>query len=309
VTLFLEEQNIQGGKAKDVNGSITAIILDHNNIRQSSRTKKRKRFYDEESEITDIIKLLKSYDNSMRVTYGEQIITASNSLQPVTPKLRRHLVKLTCEDLIRKSHTDHPSTDQRQQLAHCIVSQLYPSLKGKEKQELQPSESIPDSILVDDFEDFTGSSADEMEDFQKWLIHHSAPPQKVFDLLVKTYPIRRKDLLKCRIDMDFTKFLEKWPRLLDTPGAIQQDFHMCYPLVSDNLTTKWEYIAPKMSDYFKSVQKSLIPFGISSDAMNSGAAFFMLAVLNRPKAKKVTQVDSVKAFIEVINPLDDIDEF
>ncbi|CAG7826042.1 unnamed protein product, partial [Allacma fusca] len=201
VTLFLEEETIQGGEEKDLNGSITAIILDPNNRRQISRTKKRKRFYDEESEITDIIKLLKSYDNSMRVTYGEQIITASNSMQPVTSKLRRHLVKLTCEDLIRKSHTDHPSTDQRQQLAHCIVSQLYLSLKGKEKQELQhsfygpstmviasttgkkislsptgyiqiffknywkatkandskPSESIPDSILADDFEDFTGT--------------------------------------------------------------------------------------------------------------------------------------------------------
>ncbi|CAG7824164.1 unnamed protein product, partial [Allacma fusca] len=230
VTLFLEEEKIQGGEAKDVNGSITAIILDQNNRRQSSRTKKRKRFYDEESEITDIIKLLKSYDNSMRVTYREQIITASGSMQPPV----------------------YWSTSTAGSL-YCIAA--LPVTEGERK--ARTSERIClSAVLI-------------------WT----------------------------------SKFLEKWPRLLDTPGAIQQDFHMCYPLVSDNLTTKWEYIAPKLSDYFKSVKKSLIPFGISSDAMSSGAAFFMLAVLNRPKAKKVTQVDSVKAFIQVINPLDDIDEF
>ncbi|CAG7697253.1 unnamed protein product, partial [Allacma fusca] len=58
---------------------------------------------------------------------------------PLTPRLRRHLVKSVCADLIKTSHSNHPSTDQREQLANCIVTQLYPTLTGQESTDLKNS--------------------------------------------------------------------------------------------------------------------------------------------------------------------------
>ncbi|CAG7823828.1 unnamed protein product [Allacma fusca] len=70
---------------------------------------------------------------------------------------------------------------------------------------------------------------------------------------------------------------------MDTPGAIQQDFQLCYPLVADNLTSKWTDIAPKILEYFKSTKKTLVNFGILGEEHDVlTLAFFMLAALHRP---------------------------
>ncbi|CAG7786332.1 unnamed protein product, partial [Allacma fusca] len=263
VTLFLQNEIIQSGMVQDGAGHFAPTISQKDPVRQSSRAKMRKLFFDEESDITDIVKILKTHDSNMRVTFGEQIIVACKSMKPLPPKLKRHLVKICCEDLIKKCHSNHPSTDQREQLAECIVSQLYPTLTGKENLELKNSyydpsttvtdvntgkkrslsptgyiqyffknfwttirknvgttcESLPDAILDEALDDFEASSIEEGQEMQRWLCNHSAPPQKVFDYLTKTFSLRRKDILKCRANLEFEAFLKQWPRLMDTPGA------------------------------------------------------------------------------------------
>ncbi|CAG7720645.1 unnamed protein product, partial [Allacma fusca] len=245
-------------------------------------------------------------------------------------------------------------TNQRGQLAECIVGQLYPNLVGKDKTDLinvyyahsvtvmdtntGKKKSLPpsgyiqlffknfwksirdkggkaigkataDALLIED--DFTAfeHNADETEEYRRWLQNHTAPPQKVFDYLRKTFPVRRQIILKCRGDLDFDEFFEKWPRMLDTTGAIQQDFQLCYPLVSDNLSSKWNEAAEKIAAFTLCKKKSLLQFGVVDRGnSNTIAAYFMLPALFRSKVKKITTVDSAKAFFEVINPLADIDK-
>ncbi|CAG7820395.1 unnamed protein product [Allacma fusca] len=94
--------------------------------------------------------------------------------------------------------------------------------------------------------------------------------------------------------------------MLDTSGAIQQDFQLCYPLVSDNLSSKWTEAAEKIAAFTLCKKKSLRQFGIvDGENSNTIAAYFMLPALFRSKVKNVTTVDSAKAFIE---PLANIEQ-
>jgi hypothetical protein len=56
--------------------------------------------------------------------------------------LRRKLVKVTCVALMHKTNSTRPSTDQRRQLAECIVDQLYPYMSSSERLNLQVSRHI-----------------------------------------------------------------------------------------------------------------------------------------------------------------------
>ncbi|CAG7815631.1 unnamed protein product [Allacma fusca] len=97
--------------------------------------------------------------------------------------------------------------------------------------------------------------------------------------------------------------------MLDTDGAIQQDFQLCYPLVSDNLSSKWSEVCIKIVSHFTAMKKTLHQFGISDgDYIGDEIGFFMLPALLRTKLRKVTVVDSARSFIEVVNPLLDIDQ-
>ncbi|CAG7820297.1 unnamed protein product, partial [Allacma fusca] len=151
----------------------------------------------------------------------------------------------------------------------------------------------------------------EAVNMKNWLYNHASPPQKVFEYMFKTFAVRRKELLKCKLAGDYTKFLIEWPRLLDTPGVIENDFSQSYPLVSDNLSSKWESVAIKVCMYFASIKKSLSSFGITgySEDKCATAAFFMLAVILRTRIRKMTQMDSLKSFVQVINTFEDVDSF
>ncbi|CAG7820012.1 unnamed protein product, partial [Allacma fusca] len=61
------------------------------------------------------------------------------------------------------------------------------------------------------------------EEMRRRLCNHIAPPQNIFDYLTKTLSVRRKDILKCRADLDFEQFLSKWPRLLDATEAVKKE--------------------------------------------------------------------------------------
>ncbi|CAG7784733.1 unnamed protein product, partial [Allacma fusca] len=146
VTLFVNDNCIRSALVTDVTGSVSNIPV---NAGPTKRMRKRKLFFDEDSEILDVKTVLKGHDNAMRLTYGDQIIRASGSLQPLTPPLRRHLIKVVCTELIIKCHSNQPSTDQREQLAECIVSQLYPTLAGKDRSDLKNSYYFPSTVVTD----------------------------------------------------------------------------------------------------------------------------------------------------------------
>ncbi|CAG7732158.1 unnamed protein product [Allacma fusca] len=128
------------------------------------------------------------------------------------------------------------------------------------------SGSLPDVILDEALDDFEASSIEEGQEI--------------------------KEILKCRANLESEAFLKQWPRLLDTPGAIQQDFQLSYHLFADNRSSKWTEIAPNILEYFKSMNFGTL--GEEHDVLT--LAFF---ALHLPKAKNVTQGDSVKSFLDV----------
>ncbi|CAG7718309.1 unnamed protein product [Allacma fusca] len=221
----------------------------------------------------------------------------------VPSRHRRHLVKIMCQNLVEKTHSSRPSTDQRNQLAECIVSQLYPTFTGQKWKELKEVDPITDDLVAE------VQNNPEAMDMKNWLLHHASPPQKVFDFMLKTFALRRAELLKCKKDLDYESFFLQWPRMLDAPGAIEHDFGQMHPLIADNLSSKWNSTALKIAQYFASMKKSLQPFGIVnySGGNDLTAAFFMLPILLRSKVKKMTQSDSLKSFLRVIQPFEDVD--
>ncbi|CAG7818066.1 unnamed protein product [Allacma fusca] len=324
---------------KPVEDSATSTNSVSNVEQVVKRNRKRKRFFDDDDELINVKKILLRHDKDMGVTFGSDIIKTSDSLKPLQPKLRRHLIKILCQELVRKSHSVMPSTDQRDQLAMCIVSQLYPTFTGKQYKDLKESFYSPSTTILDKvtgkkrsisptghiqyhFKNFwsfirqTNGSAkltqnadpiveenfenvelkSDVMDMKNWLLNHVAPPQKVCDYMLKTFTLRRMEILKCKSKNDYGAFLLEWPRLVDTPGTLEHDFSQSYPLVADNLSSRWETVSAKIVEYFGSMKKTLLPFGIRQ-----------YSVLLRSKVKKITQADSVKTFIRVIPVLEDID--
>ncbi len=81
--------------------------------------------------------ILKKYDRETRTSNGNKILETVQSRQPLTYALRRKLVHATCLELMKKTNSDRPSTDQREQLANCIVEQLFSYMSESEKQNLK----------------------------------------------------------------------------------------------------------------------------------------------------------------------------
>ncbi|CAG7837107.1 unnamed protein product [Allacma fusca] len=166
--------------------------------------------------------------------------------------------------------------------------------------------SVKDPIAEENFEN-NEPDTDSIS-MKNWLVNHAAPPQEVFEYMVKTFKYRRMELLKCKHDSDYTTILLEWPRLLETPGAIQHDFSQMYPLVADSLSSKWQLVSGKIAVYFSSMKKSLLSFGIRefTESLQPTAAFLMKAALLCPKIKKMTQMDSMRSFVRVINVFENV---
>ncbi|CAG7837108.1 unnamed protein product [Allacma fusca] len=87
----------------------------------NKRVRKRKLFFDEEDKLLNVKAILIQNDKDIHVNFGLEIINVAESLKPIPPKLRRFLVKTMCQNLVKQCHSAMPSTDQRNQLAECIV--------------------------------------------------------------------------------------------------------------------------------------------------------------------------------------------
>ncbi|CAG7825830.1 unnamed protein product, partial [Allacma fusca] len=198
----------------------------------------------------DIPKLLKSHDSTMRINYGEQIIESCRSMKALPRKIRRHLIKISCELLVRKSHSNHPSMDQREQLAECIV---YPSLNGMEKSEMKNCFYAPSKTVT------------------------------------KSTTGKRRSL---------------------SPTWYLQYFFLISGIrfVKTTVKNKHLFVMPfgKMTSRIMKQTIRTLKGCEENDVLHS--SFFMLAALNRSKCKRVTQVDSVRSFIDIVNPLADVDD-
>ncbi|CAG7725414.1 unnamed protein product, partial [Allacma fusca] len=158
------ESNKTGSVTMETQGDVVTVFISNTNANTSEsstelqtiqantihkRTRKRKLFFDEEDKMINVKAVLLQHDKEMRVSYGADVIKTSESLKPLPPKLRRHLVKLMCQHLIKKTHSAMPSTDQRDQLAGCIVTQLYSTFTGKEYKQLKESYFSPSTTVLD----------------------------------------------------------------------------------------------------------------------------------------------------------------
>ncbi|OXA45446.1 uncharacterized protein LOC110856920 isoform X2 [Folsomia candida] len=306
-------------------------------VSSNKRSRKRKLFYDEDSDIVDIKTLLKQHDINTRTNHGSQIIGIADSRNPLQLSLRKKLVSITCLALMNKTSSTRPSTDQRRQLADCIVEQLFPYMTEDERLNLKdafftPSCTFqnssgkrtskrPSGFIQSYFVNFWQAnkpipkicneklemaieddelSQEEFLSIQEWLKANRGPPAKIFEKLNQSFKKRSKIF---RINKDsFENIVLAWPRLFDIDGAIQNDFDQIYPLASDNLFFKWKDTASKLLIYSKSIKKCATTLTIGEKAAEENpsiAALFLLAYLIRPKSKKTSLLGSVESFIMV----------
>ncbi|OXA39835.1 hypothetical protein Fcan01_25333 [Folsomia candida] len=93
--------------------------------------------------IQDIKTLLKQHDINTRTNHGSQIIGIADSRNPLQLSLRKKLVSITCLALMNKTSSTRPSTDQRRQLADCIVEQFFPYMTEDERLNLKDAFFTP----------------------------------------------------------------------------------------------------------------------------------------------------------------------
>ncbi|CAG7730900.1 unnamed protein product, partial [Allacma fusca] len=142
VTLFISNTN-----ANTIDSCTELQTIQTNTAHK--RTRKRKLFFDEQGEMINVKTVLLQHDKEKRVSYGADVIKTAESMKPLPPKLRRHLVKTMFQHLIKKTHAAMPSTDQRDQLSGCIVTQLYSTFTGKEYKQLKESYFFPSTTVLD----------------------------------------------------------------------------------------------------------------------------------------------------------------
>ncbi|CAG7665062.1 unnamed protein product [Allacma fusca] len=183
--------------------------------------------------------VLLQHDKEMRVSYGADVIKTDESLKPLPPKLRRHLVKIMCQHLIKKNSFSNesyfspsttvldPQTGKKKSTSptghiQYHLKNFWSSIRlsnGSLKLECNADPIVEQSCE-------TAEPNSEAMDMKNWLMNHAAPPQKVFEFLLKTFTIRRNEMLKCKRESEYTSFCLEWPRMLDTPGAIEHDFSL-----------------------------------------------------------------------------------
>ncbi|OXA41345.1 hypothetical protein Fcan01_23709 [Folsomia candida] len=112
--------------------NLTYFTTPSTSLPVEKRLRKRKLLQDADPHILDIKSILKKSDIDSHTTYGHQIIDATDSRQPISYPLRKKLVAVSCTSLMNKTNSVRPSTDQRRQLAECIIDQLFISCR-KEK--------------------------------------------------------------------------------------------------------------------------------------------------------------------------------
>ncbi|OXA53362.1 hypothetical protein Fcan01_10323 [Folsomia candida] len=114
-----------------------------------SRPKRRKLFHGEEPDIIDIHAILTKSDLETRTSNGKKIIDTAANRNPLNFQLRKKLVATACHTLMSKTNSSRPSTDQRSQLAACIVNQLFGYMSSQERINLQMSYFTPSCTYKD----------------------------------------------------------------------------------------------------------------------------------------------------------------
>nr|XP_054591303.1 uncharacterized protein LOC129155133 isoform X3 [Nothobranchius furzeri] len=75
----------------------------------------------------------------------------------------------------------------------------------------------------------------------EWLKNNIWPPSQVSQYMLET-AIQRAQWIRSNGTMSIREIMAEFPRLVDTPGMISQDFSVLHPDSSEKLTARWSHV-------------------------------------------------------------------
>ncbi|XP_035712070.1 uncharacterized protein LOC118437260 isoform X2 [Folsomia candida] len=166
----------------------------------------------------------------------------------------------------------------------------------------------------------TSPSEDEYEK-KSWLSYSSTPLYQVAEYMAETFRLRSEEL---RNTDNLSVTLSQWPRLIDTPGMIDQDFSVRYPGKQEIVLHKWDSISKQILKFAKKTKLDVCrEIGItqninewSADQINVGSLILLPYLLSKSaytkgskKRRKITGGQSADFFIKFIKTNEDLEEF
>ncbi|XP_035714168.1 uncharacterized protein LOC118438312 [Folsomia candida] len=299
----------------------------------------------------DVKQIILNSDEEKGTVKGRRTLAKISESNSITYDIKT-LVKHRIVSYLVKHYTYYPHQDIKKNLAQCVAAQLFLNLQLRDIANLFYRESrvivaknttekitaaglIEDRLKhlrrkhgisksgkskIEDCSEAEGASEDEYEK-KSWLSYSSTPLDQVADYMSQTYRLRSKEL---SISTNLSVTLSEWPRLLDTPGMIDQDFYIRHPGKSEIMLHKWGLISNQIWKYASTINiNSAGEIGISinlvewsNDQIKSGSLILLPYLLSRSaysktnkKRRKITGGQSSDFFLQFVNSNEDLEEF
>ncbi|OXA55347.1 hypothetical protein Fcan01_09059 [Folsomia candida] len=288
----------------------------------------------------DIKQIILSSDQEKGTKKGEKILQECLESNAITFEVKS-LIKRRIVNYLVKQYTYFPPKNVKQNLAEFVAAQLFQNLRLEQQRDIvnlfyRESRIInyksdlhkrtPASGLIEDrlkylrrkhqcgrasipkvVSSLMSESPWENEQEKKsWLCYSSTPFDQVAEYMAQTFR------------------LSQWPRLIDTPGMIDQDFSARHPGVSETMLHKWASISKQIWKFAKNAILD-VPreIGIihnisdwSEEQINIGSLIVLPYLLSKSaytkgskKRRKITAGQSSEFFIQFVKSNDDLEEF
>ncbi|XP_078024425.1 uncharacterized protein LOC144463558 isoform X2 [Epinephelus lanceolatus] len=197
---------------------------------------------------------------------GKGILASMDTENAINVKQRRAMTRICVSHLIER-FGEYPSSTTKAQLG-ASISEQFPCLKDEREQGYEawfcpghnhrpavgfleeclrnrrkriPGRQSPyprTAVAVDARSSRSPILPDRAMEMKEWLKNNIWPQEQVRDYMVDT-AIHRAQWIRSDGSKSLPEILAEYPRFLDTPGMIAQDFAILYPEKSEKLTTSW----------------------------------------------------------------------
>ncbi|XP_049432549.1 uncharacterized protein LOC125888934 [Epinephelus fuscoguttatus] len=266
---------------------------------------------------------------------GKAIVKSLDEQQSITSKHRRLLVRLLVSHGLLENNGETPSSDTKKALAMSLVYE-FPCLKddtgngygawytpGRKQrpatgfleerlrnvrkrlrklnrprhQELQENHTvcIPESVLP----------PEKLQEKVDWLKVHKFPVSEV-EAYMRETAIYRGKWIRSNGSKSIPEILKAFPRLVDNPGMISQDFEQLYPEAAPKLFEKWAAVSDRILAYAQREGKLHLVLDDMTPVANSERALTVLPTLlpqsiykDGGKVVRPTTEESRRSFIKM----------
>ncbi|XP_035701856.1 uncharacterized protein LOC118433733 [Folsomia candida] len=238
-------------------------------------------------------------DNEKGTTKGQEMLQQIIHLGMATFQIKSLIKRRTVNNLI-KNHSNYPPRHVKQNLAHCIASQLFGHLTEQQQSDIKSLfysdaksietekvdvrgkiiyKNIPATGLIEDRLKYVRNKnrisirkqprvpestvidpAAEEYEMKSWLSNSNSPKSQVLQYMKDTFNLRS---LEIKNTTNLIDTLNEWPHLLETSGVIDVDFERLNPGKSELLLRKWPGVAKQICEFAeKSQAKAITEAGI-----------------------------------------------